>query len=164
MRPITHGWGGTRLYKIWHSMHRRCNLISVDRSIQDLVWHGLKVYEGWISFESFKKWALANGYEEHLSLDRIKNHLGYSPENCRWVTKSAQCYNRDTYGKSVFRGVAKSEGRWKAYKSKTPRHIGTFDTELEAALAYDAAVYKENQNAYLNFPEQYRNENLNANL
>jgi predicted transcriptional regulator len=39
-------------------------------------------------------WALENHYDDNLQCDRIQNHLGYYPENCRWVTAEENCANR----------------------------------------------------------------------
>ena len=56
---------------------------------------GISVCPKWrANFESFKKWALENGYNDTLSIDRIDNDGDYSPENCRWVSKSAQNSNK----------------------------------------------------------------------
>ena len=56
---------------------------------------GITVCEEWRnSRNSFKRWAIANGYADGLTLDRIDNDQGYSPSNCRWVTIRANCNNR----------------------------------------------------------------------
>jgi uncharacterized protein with von Willebrand factor type A (vWA) domain len=54
------------------------------------------VCDVWInSYESFKEWALNNGYSPFLQIDRIDNNKGYSPDNCRFVTQIQNLANRD---------------------------------------------------------------------
>ena len=56
---------------------------------------GIKVCDEWLSsFESFRDWAINNGFSEELSLDRINNDGNYEPDNCRWVTAKVQANNR----------------------------------------------------------------------
>ncbi len=155
-----------RLYIIWKNMRKRCNTLSIDRNLHELRYLGLTVCKEWDSFDVFKEWAMSNGYQEHLMIDRIKNHLGYSPGNCRWATRSQQNSNRRAYGKSVFRGVyyrkTSAYNNWRAqfvdYSTgyKISKHVGYFNTELEAALAYDATAFENlKSNAKLNFPERF---------
>lgn len=55
---------------------------------------GITVCDDWLRFPEFKEWALKNGYRPELELDRINNDLGYSPDNCRFVTKLENNSNR----------------------------------------------------------------------
>jgi hypothetical protein len=54
---------------------------------------GVTFADEWNKFEPFMEWALANGYDESLSLDRVDNWRGYGPDNCRWVTPKEQMAN-----------------------------------------------------------------------
>jgi len=55
---------------------------------------GIKLCTEWREDSSvFYKWCLGNGYSDSLTLDRIDNSKGYSPDNCRWTTKSVQSQN-----------------------------------------------------------------------
>lgn len=83
----THGASKTRLYRIWEGMKQRCYNPNSDAYIF-YGGKGIEFYEEWKNFSVFQEWALSHGYEEELSIDRIKPENGYSPENCRWVTSS----------------------------------------------------------------------------
>lgn len=99
-----HGETKTRLYNIWRGMKKRCYLPS-DTSYKWYGAKGTKVCGEWLSsYETFRNWALQTGYEEHLTLDRIKNDKGYCPENCRWTDWTTQERNRSNNVIVTFRG------------------------------------------------------------
>lgn len=89
----THGMSKTRLYHEWHSMRRRCKPNTPDAHLYYN--RGITVCDEWDKdFVSFQKWAMANGYSNDLTLDRIDNYKGYSPDNCRWITNREQQLNK----------------------------------------------------------------------
>ena len=56
---------------------------------------GIIVCDEWRNNKrAFYDWSMQNGYQNHLSIDRIDNDLGYNPENCRWATMLEQCRNK----------------------------------------------------------------------
>jgi hypothetical protein len=82
-------------------MHQRCKNPS-NESYSEYGSRGISVCERWESFENF----LADMGEkpDGLSLDRIENSEGYSPNNCRWATPKQQANNRRTTRMIEFRG------------------------------------------------------------
>lgn len=87
-----HGETKTRLYNIWQHMRRRC-FSPANKRYKYYGRRGITVCPEWSDFLTFKAWALANGYAEDLSIDRIDNDADYTPENCRWATQKQQNRN-----------------------------------------------------------------------
>lgn len=87
----THGMSKTRLYKEWLSMRSRCRRpIRKSRTYKNT-----SVCDAWENdFVSFMNWAYKNGYADNLTIDRIDNSKGYSPDNCRWITIEEQQGNK----------------------------------------------------------------------
>lgn len=91
---IKHNGVGTRLYRTWQGMKNRCYNPKCEY-YPDYGGRGITVCKEWIdNFESFQEWALTNGYEESLTIDREDNNGIYEPSNCRWVTMKIQSNNR----------------------------------------------------------------------
>lgn len=89
-----HGGRKTRLYRIWDGMKARCTRPS-HKSYKNYGSRGITICAEWLNdFGAFQKWALAHGYQDDLTIDRIDNDKGYSPDNCRWVTMADQSRNK----------------------------------------------------------------------
>lgn len=101
----THKLSGTRLYHTWTQMKMRCHNPN-DNSYERYGGRGIKVCDEWRnSFETFKTWALSNGYSDNLTIDRIDVNGNYSPDNCRWATIKEQSLNRRSNIKVPFNGT-----------------------------------------------------------
>jgi hypothetical protein len=77
-----------RLYTIWAGMKTRCKVVDNPWNAR---WagRGITVHEEWVNdFVTFEKWALANGYKDGLTIDRIDVDKNYEPSNCQWITRS----------------------------------------------------------------------------
>nr|WTB12094.1 HNH endonuclease [Streptomyces antimycoticus] len=95
-RMIKHGQYTSRLHRIWTGMRFRCSSPNT-RSAHRYVGRGITVCDEWQDFAVFRDWALANGYADGKEIDRRDNDRGYSPDNCRWVTKLENLANRSKY-------------------------------------------------------------------
>ena len=74
---------------------------------------GIKVCDEWLNDkESFYNWALANGYEKGLQIDRIDVNGNYEPSNCRWVTSKVNNNNRRDNRIFEIDGVVHTMSEW----------------------------------------------------
>ena len=83
----------TRIYKIWEGIKTRCCNPNYHYS-KDYSERGITICEDWMDFNVFQAWAFSNGYGDNLTIERIENNKGYSPDNCCWITKGKQARNR----------------------------------------------------------------------
>lgn len=108
----THGHRNERIYEIWHGMKARCYNPSSD-SYNNYGFRGITVCEEWKNnFQNFYDWAIKNGYQDNLSLDRKDNNLGYSPENCRWITQKEQQRNKRNNRLLTYKGETHCLAEW----------------------------------------------------
>jgi len=112
-KRTTHNKRQTRLYTIWSKMRQRCNNPR-NPQFSDYGGRGIKICEEWTNFELFYQWALSNGYSDNLSIDRIDNDKGYSPDNCRWADACTQANNRRFCRYITFNGETRTVSQWAA--------------------------------------------------
>lgn len=102
-----------RLYRIWKAMKWRCN----PKNMHDAaLYHsrGISVCPEWhTDFTAFRNWAIANGYADHLTIDRWPDQNGnYQPGNCRWVDFTQQARNTRRNRLLTAFGETKSVAEW----------------------------------------------------
>ena len=84
---VTHNLSKHPLYPVYKDMIRRCYSPECI-SYENYGGRGITVCEEWKNdIFSFRSWAMNNGYEKGLQIDRINNEGNYCPDNCRFVTK-----------------------------------------------------------------------------
>lgn len=142
---ITHGLSRisgtnkkTPTYQSWISMKSRVKNKQGDSDKYEQV----GMCSEWEIFENFLK--DMGERPEGTTLDRIDTSLGYYKENCRWADLSLQSHNRSKCANrstSIYKGVHydRFRNKWKATICKNYKiiFIGRFETEIEAAIAYN---------------------------
>lgn len=134
----SHGMTDSRLFNIWVDMRQRCNN---PKHPQYHVWggKGVSVCKEWDSnFRAFYEWAMLNGYNDDLSIDRINNDGNYEPSNCRWATPRDQARNLSTNHKITIGGVTKILCEW---IEESPISTATYHRRKRAGMSDEAALF-----------------------
>lgn len=153
-----HGGFNHPLYKTWSNMIQRCTNPN-HNSFKDYGGRGICVAPEWANdFEVFYEWAIDNGWEKGLVLDREENNGAYEPGNARFVDYGLSNRNRrllTSRNTSKYGGVYydKTREKWgaaimsdgKAYR------LGRFSTAEEAAKVRDAKARELDAGHPLNF-------------
>lgn len=107
-----HNSTGTRIYNIYRGLKNRC----FNPNDYHYKWYGARgvtICEEWLNnYKSFETWALNNGYQDTLTIDRIDNNGNYEPSNCRWITRKEQSNNKRTNHLITINGETKNITEW----------------------------------------------------
>jgi len=139
-----HGLNMTRLHRIWKEMRNRCS--NNTKRNRYYAGKGITICKEWDDFLGFHTWAMGEGYNDTLSIDRVDSNGNYEPSNCRWATRKEQADNKGLYksNKSGFRGVffAKRDKRWVAQvrSNGSVSSVGYFSNPLQAAFRRDKFI------------------------
>lgn len=110
----THGLSGTKLYRVYFAMHSRCE--SPEKpEYKRYGGRGITVCDEWSGengFEHFAEWSINNGYGIKKEIDREDNDKGYSPNNCRWVTRQTNMNNTSTNRFVEINGKTQTVAEW----------------------------------------------------
>lgn len=145
------GESGSRLYGIYHNMKYRCHAKTANE-YENYGGRGIKVCDEWLGpngYNNFKQWAIDNGYNDTLTIDRIDGDGMYEPNNCRWVSLSenvahANRCNRKQHRKSN-RGAyyAEQDGRYIVFENASEfARNHNLNADTIRRKAYSSGMYE----------------------
>ena len=170
----THKMTKTRIYHTYANMKYRCDNPNFCE-YYNYGGKGISVCDEWSGehgFENFYEWAINNGYDNELTIDRIDSNKNYCPENCRWVTKSENTAsaNKTCQHRRADKGdyyAISPEGD--LYLFENANQFAREHNELSASGIRDAAnkrkyTKKLYKNWEFGFVSEIKNESLITNL
>lgn len=133
----THGLGKPATYSHWYNMKTRC-FNKNNHKYKDYGARGITVCNEWVSFVNFHNWAMNNGFEEGLTLERIDVNGNYCPENCTWIPMAQQAKNKRTSRLITYNGITDTIQGWTkrlGFKKETLRNrLNYYGWSVEDAL------------------------------
>lgn len=80
-------WKNKRIKSIFWQMVNRC-YNNQNKNYRFYGAKGIKICDEWLNNPiAFEQWALQNGYEDNLTIDRIDSNKDYCPNNCQWISR-----------------------------------------------------------------------------
>lgn len=125
-----HGGRHERIYAVWCCMKARCYNPN-NKNYADYGGRGTTVCNEWTDkatgFQTFREWAMKNGYKDTLSIERKDVNGHYEPSNCRWATQKEQCNNRRSNHMITYDNRTMTLTQW---SEELGINRGTLDTRI----------------------------------
>lgn len=141
-------WKNPRIMKIYYGILARC-FNENDSAYCFYGAKGISVFQDWLDNPThFEDWALANGYEDNLTIDRKNENKDYSPDNCRWITMEENSRWKSTTNRIDVDGEIKTGRQWATEFGFSPNLINKYirrygmDNVIEFIRRYKANPYK----------------------
>lgn len=84
-----------RLHYIYYNIKQRC-YNEKNPAYKYYGGKGITMCNEWLNdINTFCKWAIEKGYSDNLTIERIDVNGNYEPDNCKWITKTQQGYNKN---------------------------------------------------------------------
>lgn len=109
-----HGMSKTRIYKEWKGIKERC-LNKNNHAYKNYGGRGITICDEWLGengFEYFCDWAMQNGYQDNLTIERKDVNGNYCPENCCWIPIGDQALNTRANVYLEYNGESKPIAQW----------------------------------------------------
>ena len=104
-----------RIMNIYQGMKDRCYKPTKSNYLY-YGGRGIKICEEWLDKENglmkFYIWAINNGYEDNLTIERIDKNGNYSPDNCKWATFEEQANNKRNNHLITYNGETHTIAEW----------------------------------------------------
>lgn len=114
-----HGLYGTKEYRAWQHMLRRCDDANSNYS-HLYIEKGITVCDRWKAFNNFLE-DMGTAPSAKHSVDRLEGDKGYYKENCRWATPLQQSRNTSRNRIIEYNGEKKCASEWaEIYAIKYP--------------------------------------------
>lgn len=146
-----------RIGDIYNGMIYRC-YNEKNKSFQYYGAKGIRICADWLNEpHRFELWAITNGYQDTLTIDRIDPNKDYCPENCRWISKSDNSKYKSTTNLIEIDGERKTPAEWgntlKIGKNRIRKYISRYGydntvTFIKLSLKYGIPNPDKNQSYY----------------
>lgn len=139
-----HGFYGHKLYKLWVTIKTRC-YNNKTPYWKNYGGRGIELCPAWHEPKKFIRWALNNGWQEGLEIDRRNNDGGYSPDNCRFVSRIVNQSNKRNTRCVVFKGKRMLYKEVFSLYAHNDLRWGTFLTWLKKKWDLERALFQAPQ-------------------
>ena len=136
----THDKSNSKQYLIWQKMKSRC-YNKRHKHYKYYGGRGILICDEWLNdFERFYNWSVESGYKDGLTIDRIDNDLGYSPDNCRWATRKEQSNNTRANHLLTHNGKTLNTKQW---SEETGIKYTTIQSRIRSGFRVDEILSKD---------------------